>query len=424
MNISFPPKPSVLPVDKVILQEPEYFILDNGIPVYLINAGTEDVMRIDFTFDAGQTQEHKALLSSTTNMMLTEGSRGYTSNQMKESLDFLGAFYNLYAEKDRAGLILYFANRHLNKILELASEILSHPLFPEDELKTLMQKRLNQYLVNREKVNHIAMEQFFESIFGSHHPYGRKIIPEDFSTMTSTMIKEFHSAFYVPGKMAIIVSGKIEKDIISLINRYFGISKGEKIFTQKSSNHPVASDNKKIHFSRKEAVQTAVRIGCPVINRCHPDYPGLKILNVILGGYFNSRLMKNIREDKGYTYGIYSNVSSLVQSGFSIISAEVNKRNTQKAIDEIYREILKLQNEPVEEEEMAIVRSFMSGELVRMFDGPFAMAESFRAVWDFGLDHSYFEKLMQKIRTISTDEINILAKTYYNIDGLYEISAG
>ena len=145
---------------------------------------------------------------------------------------------------------------------------------------------------------------------------------------------------------------------------------------------------------------------------------------MVLGGYFNSRLMKNIREDKGLTYGIHSVVSSLILSGFKVISTEVSKKSTQKAIDEIYKEIQLLQKVPVEKEELEIVRNFMLGEMVRMFDGPFAIAESFRSVWEFGLDNSYYYRLAEKIKTIKSDEITALAQTYYKIDDLYQVTAG
>jgi predicted Zn-dependent peptidase len=150
----------------------------------------------------------------------------------------------------------------------------------------------------------------------------------------------------------------------------------------------------------------------------------LKILDSILGGYFGSRLMKNLREEKGYTYGISSSLSSFDLSGYKIISTEVGSKYSQKSIDEIYKEIRILQNVAVKKEEMSIVRNYMSGEMVRMFDGPFALAESFRSAWEFGLDNSYYHRLSEKIRTIEPDEIVELAKKYYNIDELYEITAG
>jgi predicted Zn-dependent peptidase len=224
--------------------------------------------------------------------------------------------------------------------------------------------------------------------------------------------------------MAVIISGKIHEKTNELLNVFFG----NMAFNNQNINNPdkefKSGKLKKVHINKAETVQTAIRIGSVTINKRHHDYPGLKIVDSILGGYFGSRLMKNIREEKGYTYGISSSLSSLDLSGYKVISTEVGKKNTNLAIDEIYKEIKILQNVPVTKEELSVVRNYMSGEMVRMFDGPFALADSFRSAWEFGLDNSYFHRLAEKILTIDTTEIMELTKKYYNIDDLYEITAG
>ncbi len=279
-------------------------------------------------------------------------------------------------------------------------------------------------MINREKVQNLAMDAFFESVFGNHHPYGRQTREKDFECMNPSLLKDFHSKFYTPDKMTIIVSGRIHEKTIDLLEKFFGTLHTKRIYIEESENFMEGSAVKKIHIEKSGAVQSAVRIGSSTINKRHPDYPGLKFLNTLLGGYFGSRLMKNIRENKGYTYGIQSSVSSLDLSGFKVISTDVDKNKRTQAVEEIFFEIGKLQSIPVEKEEMEVVRNYMSGELVRMFDGPFAMADSFKAIWEFGLDTSYFNRLAEVIKTISPDEIIRLAGTYYNIEDLYEVTAG
>jgi predicted Zn-dependent peptidase len=134
--------------------------------------------------------------------------------------------------------------------------------------------------------------------------------------------------------------------------------------------------------------------------------------------------MKNIREEKGFTYSIHSAVSSFDLSGFKLISTEVGKENAEQAVEEIYKEIDLLRTKPVSRDEIEVVRNYMAGEMVRMFDGPFAIAESFKAVWEFGLDFNYFIRMMETIRTITPEEILRLALTYYSLDDLYEIRVG
>lgn len=417
-------QPPVFPFDARILVPTEFVYLHNGTSLFLINAGTEDVMRMEFVFRAGMVREYLPLLATSTNMMLTEGSEKYSSEELNSILDYYGIFLNLSVEKDTAGLTVYFLNKHIEKALELIDEILFRPVFPKKELNILMKKRVDWYRVSREKVQNLAMDQFFESVFGNHHPYGRQVCERDFDGMSPSLLKDFHAKFYKPEKMTVIISGRIPEQTVGLFENYFGAQQSKEIYIEDSGNFIKGANEKKKHIEKSGALQTAFRIGSSTINKRHPDYPGLKFLNVILGGYFGSRLMKNIREEKGFTYGIHSSVSSMDMSGFKVISTEVGKNKSDQAADEIYKEIRLLQTKPVENEELEVVRSYMSGNMIRMFDGPFAIAESFKAVWEFGLDYNYFVRLMNTIRTINPDEILRLANTYYNIGDLYEITAG
>ena len=184
-------QPPVFPVEKVVIPEAKSFRLKNGVPVILIEAGTEDIMRVEFTFRAGQVKEYLPLLASTTNMMLSEGSKNYSSEELNRLLDYYGVFLNLSAEKDRAGIVLFFLNKHIEKVLELSREILFRPVFPEAELNSLMKKRLRWYLVNREKVQNLAIDQFFESVFGKHHPYGHQVLEKDFERLSPASFQIF-----------------------------------------------------------------------------------------------------------------------------------------------------------------------------------------------------------------------------------------
>jgi zinc protease len=417
-------QPGIRPVELKSIPQAELFCLSNGVPVYIIDAGTEELMRVDFIFEAGQIQEELPLLASATNSMLLEGSVNYTANDINNAFDFFGAFPNLVLQKDFSGFTVFFLNKHIHKVLELCYEILFRPVFPENELNNLQKKSFQFFLMNREKVQNLATDKFFESIFGSHHPYGKQITTTDFENITTSMLQNFHTCYYEHGKMSVIISGNIQKEARTILNHFFG---DHDFKSQKTDNKDIkikGNENKKEFIEKKGALQSAIRIGSATINKKHKDYIGLLILDTMLGGYFGSRLMKNIREDKGYTYGISSTLQSLNQSGYKAIATEVGKKHKNKTLAEIYKEIRLLQTKPVERNELDVARSYMAGEMLRMFDGPFALAESFRAVWEFGLDNNYYYNLAEKIKTIQPDEIIDLANTYYNIDDLYEITAG
>jgi zinc protease len=417
--------PDIKPVELKSIPEAELFYLKNGVPVYIIDAGTEELMRVEFIFDAGQVKEDFPLIASSTNFMLLEGSSEHSANEINSAFDFYGAFINPFILKDSAGVTAFFLNKHIDKILELCSEILFHPLFPETELENLKKKRLQSFLINREKVQVLATDKFYLSLFGPSHPYGRQIHESDFDNITTSQLHRFHEDFYSPSNMAIIVSGRIPETARAKLDDMFGrpLSIPNKKISQKEFK--IAGNGKRKDFvEKKGAVQSAIRIGSVTINKRDKDFSGLMILDTILGGYFGSRLMKNIREEKGYTYGINSSLVSMQKSGYNFIATEVGIEYTSKTIDEIYKEIRILQTKPVEKDELQVVRNYMAGEMVRMFDGPFALAESFKGVWEFGLDNTFYYGLAEKIKTIEPDEIMSLANTYYNIDDLYEIIAG
>lgn len=417
-------QPPLFPVGDISIPDVAEIRLDNNVPVFMLESGTEELVRIEFIFNAGYIKEYLPLLASTTNMMLREGTVHYSASELNRMIDYYGVFVHFSADRDRASAIFFCLNRHLERIIELASEILFSPVFPKEELNAMLKKRLQWFLINRAKMQNVAIDQFFESIFGKKHPYGHQVEEEDFGKISTPLLADFHAANYTPGNMSIVIAGKIPADSAAFLNRYFGGISGKHIYIEE--NAPVLSGRRqrKVHVDKPGMVQTAIRIGMATINKRHPDYTGLKVVDAILGGYFGSRLMRNIREEKGYTYGIRSGVTSLDKSGYLVISTETGNEHLADTIREIYKEIRLLQDEFVEKDELETVRNYMLGEMLRMFDGPFALAETFRGALDFGLDFSYYKRFSEKIRTIDPDEIKHLANTYYPVNRLYQVTAG
>jgi len=417
-------KPEIIPVTLEQIQDVKISSLSNNVPVYLVDGGNEDILKIDFIFRAGLTNEELPLQSSATVQMLTEGSESMSADEIKRQLDYYGIIFAPSFERDYACISLIFLNKYIQEALGLCSEIIFRPRFPEEELKALMNRKLQWFLIDRERVSTLATEHFFESIFGKNHPYGARINKEDFTRITPYNLRDFHSKNYTPSSLSIIVSGKIHPDTVKLLDNTIGKIIFKAIEKKRSPQLPYSETTKKTDITRKEAVQSALRIGMQTIRRTNPEFPALQIVNTLLGGYFGSRLMKNLREIKGYTYGISSYLVSLELSGYIMIATEVGKKHKSGALNEIIKEIKILQKKPVQESELQMLRNYMMSDLVRMFDGPFATAESFRTVWESGLDFNYYLKLADKIRTITPDEIIHIARTYYNIDDLYVITAG
>lgn len=399
--------------------------LTNSIPVYTIKAGTQEVVRVDLIFDAGSWYQPQPLVASATNAMLLEGTSTYSAAQIAEKFDFYGAFINTETDNHNGTITLFTLKKYLPHTLELIEDILKNAMFADNEFSTYISKRRQRYIVNRDKVKNMARDNFLKAIFGNEHPYGKRRHESDFENVTPEKIREFYHQFYVSSNCRIVVAGNIDSNVVSLLDKHLGENDWNSHNPPKITEIPIENSAEKFHYQhKKDALQSAIRVGKPLINRLHPDYLKIKIINTILGGYFGSRLMMNIREDKGYTYGIYSLLVSQRTAGYFSVVSEVGKDVCRPARDEIFNELKRLRTEPVPNEELDVVRNYILGELLRTFDGPFALSESFQTILEYGLGYDYFERFIQAIRTITPEEIQALSEKYLHEDTMYQSIAG
>lgn len=404
--------------------QPETYQLRNGIKVYQFNSGTQDVISIEIMFAAGSWFQKKPFTAMATNLMLREGTKNYSAQKLSESLDYYGAHFENTTERDKAYVTLYSLNKHLDSTLPLLSEIVKNPVFPAYEYSVLAGKQLQMLEVNRQKVNFLARTHFNSIIYGNKHPYGMYLEPNDISNVINSDLADFHKLQYHSDNCSIIVAGRIKPGLINDLEAHFGGNDWSGTASKRQQYLPAGSDEKN-HFLVKEgAMQSAIRIGGLMFSRNHPDFAGMKVLNAILGGYFGSRLMNNLREDKGYTYGIGSSVVPLRNGGYFVISGEVGADVTQEALTEIKSELKRLCDEQVKESELSLVRSYLSGEMLRAVDGPFAQADMYRELIEDELDISHFEELMDTIKHITAPQLQDLAIRYFNPENLFTLVVG
>ena len=418
-------QPEILTPTAGAIPIPDICTLKGGVPVYLFGTGTLDLLRIEFVFNAGQLVEKSNLAATTANAMLTEGTTLHDAGTINDLIDMTGAALTHNADKDTACLIAVTLSRKLEEVMALAEEVLFHPSFPEREFRMLMDKRIQSFLTNRQKTSVIAREEFYRALFGNNNPYGRVTVLEDYNLMTKEIAQSFHSEFYRRSNMYITVAGKDPEKAVPVLERYFSCNDPE------TWNRPVIPEldfetaMPGRYFTEVHAsVQSAIRMGWKGITRDHTDFMGLQVANMVLGGYFGSRLMKNIREDKGYTYGISSVASALHKTGFITIMTEVANDYREQTIEEIKKEINDLSDFEISQQELMLVRNHIMGEIARMFDGPFTTAETIRGLIDYNTDLDYYRQLEETVKTITAGKIRELFKTYYDTDKAIEIIAG
>src|SRR5690606_1931300 len=283
------------------------------------------------------------------------GTIHHTANEINEALEFYGASLHVNAGNDFAVVSLYTLTKHLPVLLPTVYEVLAEAVFPQEELEIFQRNSIQKLSVNLRKCEFVANQKFDALLFGEDHPYGRYTRKESIEALTREDLQAFHKEYYHLGLVQIFMAGRLTQTDVNLVASVFG--KGhivQKPLAQKISASPPPSQQK-LHINHDpNGVQGAIRIGRIFPNRVHPDYPGMVVLNTILGGYFGSRLMRNIREEKGYTYGIYSMLSSWLHAGVFVIATETGRQVTMNAVEEVYKEMDILCKEQVSEEELLL----------------------------------------------------------------------
>jgi zinc protease len=425
MNLDRSQQPNYKKIEDINIPSPEKIILDNGIETHIISAGTQDIVKIDVIFNAGSWYQKKALIAAAVNEMLTEGTNTQSSQQISEKLDYFGAFIHAQPTKDFGEVSLYTLKKHLPETIKILEDIIKNPVFAENEMQTFLSKRKQRFQIELEKVTNIARQEFNEQIFGKNHPYGIKTKIEDYKNIKQSNLVQFHDLYYNSGNCRIILSGKIDDSVIALVKNHFGNndwgSKSKISSLNESITEPQVMES---FIEKKNVTQSAIRLGKIVINKNHSDFHKLNVVNTILGGYFGSRLMKTIREEKGYTYGIGSALVSLKNTGFLVILSEVGADVSRDAITDILAEVKKLREEKIDTDELSLVKNYMLGDLLRSFDGAFEISASFKNIIELDIESDFYHKALQCIKSITPDDIIAIANKYLQEDTLIRTIAG
>lgn len=397
--------------------------LDNGLEIFsFINDATQ-IVKIDLLFRAGTVFQKKSFCAIATAQLLTEGTSHHSAQEIADFLDFRGAYIEKSVEKEAACITVYALEKHIYEILPLLKEILEEPAFPEEELALFISKKRQQFEIESQKTGFVARNKFTQLVFGEDHPYGKIGTLEDFSLLKREDLIEFHSVFYANSSCDIILSGCVTQKLINSVNTYFGQSK--KTPNTILLNIPEIKTNPHSFFQKKDdAVQSTIRIGKVCISPTHEDFAGLSVLNSVFGGYFGSRLMKNIREDKGYTYGIYSLLQVFRGLSVFFVTADVGSDVTNKAIDEVYNEMHLLQTALVDDEELNIVKNYLVGSFIRSIDGVFELSERYKTLLQNNLSIDFFAKYLQEITEITPEKLEMLSQKYLDKPSFFEICVG
>jgi len=413
--------PQFAAIEKFQLPRPEVINLNNGVPLIQFDKVNQEVLRIELIFKSGKWFETKKGVSYFTAHLLDKGTSDKNSLQIAETFDLYGSSVEINPGFDFTSLSLYALSKNINKVFPLFCEIALSPAFPDSEF-TLLKDIFKQNLkINKEKSSYLAGKIIRQNIFGENHPYGNSVDENEVDDLTqSDLINFFKRRFrlhevYVTGSL----SDSAKKMLTDSLSEFGVISERDA-----DLNFGEVQRSTSQHIEKSDSVQSSLRLGKRIINRADPDYASLVLLNHILGGYFGSRLMKNIREEKGLTYGIHSSISTLKNDAFFLIGTDVNKENRELALSEIKSEIRRLRKNPIEPEELETAKNHLLGSLQLETANPFSVVEKIKAIRLNQLNSDFYSSLFDSIRSADSIVMNRIAQLHLNEDSLFEMSVG
>ncbi|MBN8784683.1 MAG: peptidase M16 [Sphingobacteriales bacterium SCN 48-20] len=402
------------------LQPCEKWTLKNGVEVYSVNAGAEELMSLELVFYAGNWFEQKNLVAATTNFLLKNGTRQRNAFQINEHFEYYGAHLSRACYNETSTLSLHTLTKHVRELLPVVRELVTDAQMPEEELSIYQQNMKQRLKVNLRKADFVAGRLIDVYLFGEEHPYGRYTKDEDFDTLNREELLQFYRQYYQQGRFIIFVAGKLPSDLEALLNEYFGDLPTQPVTLPTHALQP-ATEKKYRISNDPDGVQGSIRIAREFPNRHHPDFIRVQTLNSLFGGFFGSRLMSNIREDKGYTYGIHSYLLNHIHDSAWMISTEAGKEVCEATIAEVYKEMKELREVAVDDEELSLVKNFMIGSILGDLDGPFQIIGRWKNLILNGLDDQYFYKSIETIKSITPQELQELANRYLVEKDFYEL---
>ncbi|MEZ4939082.1 MAG: pitrilysin family protein [Crocinitomicaceae bacterium] len=400
--------------------KPHEFKIRNSIPCYWIEDHYNESYKIELIFNSGTRFQQKKLVSSFMNNLLLSGTNSMNSSQISERIDYYGGYIKIDTDKDHSVISVFGLKKNITKILSFVLHNINNCKFPANEIENYRMISSEKFKQNQEKVSHLARRKFTETLFGSNTSYSQVPELEDYNKVKEEDIVSMFASNIIYGLKGIFIVGAMDKNLMKELEGIpFYAYKNQKLEFTFEGKFGVTEK-----ISKKGALQSAIRLGNICIDKNQQDFIPLSILNTLFGGYFGSRLMSNIREDKGYTYGIGSGIVSLQEKTYFFISTEVKAEVYEDTLSEIKKEVEILHQDKISEDELFKVKNYLKGKFIQGSDGPFAMMERFKSLWYHGLDYTYYSNYLQTLDSITASDLQQIAQKHLTYDKMNKVIAG
>ncbi len=396
-------------ISSVSITKAKSVSLSSGTPLHIIHAGQHDIVRLEIVMKSGRWFEMQKGTAYFASQMLLEGTSGKSSKELADIFEFHGAHVSINSGIDYNTFVVYTLSSKLVEIIDIISQCLMDPVFPDYELNILKDIQIQQLRINNEKNSYVAGKEIRKLLFGNVHPYGRSLEIEDMNDkLNAELLRSYYKTDLLNG-IEIIISGNVPDRLIANLEALNQLP----VYQNESIIHEFDDTTKsETIIDRTDSLQSSIRLGRRIINKSHEDFIGLIIVNELLGGFFGSRLMKNIREDKGYTYGIHSSLVSHIQDSFWVIGTDVKKEFVGDTIEQVFFEMDCLRNDLVGYEELNLVKNYMLGNFISSLETSFALADKFKNIHFFGQDYIFYDRYIDTVNNITPRQLQDLAQRY------------
>lgn len=414
-------QPAFTQPNKLEIQFPQQIELQNGVQLFWLNDVKDASVKLDMEWCAGSKYQHKKLSANFTNKLILSGNEAKLGSEIAEEIDFHGGYLQHEMDRDHAGVTLYGLIDNIRDIFAVFEEAFMSCTFPDLEFEKERSVSLMRFKIDAQKVKTVCSRKFTQEIFSADSAYGQLATAADFEAIQREDVIGFYNEFYMSANLSIFLVGNVDQAFINDLNAWSGKLQPKAIKFEPTG---ISQAKGRIDEVVPNALQTAIRFGRLFVDKNHKDYFKFQLLNTAFGGYFGSRLMTNIREDKGYTYGIGSAVSVMENAAQFYISTEVGVDVKEATIKEILSEMNRLRSELIPEDELARVKNYMLGDFLRHADGSIAMMENYKNIHFNRLKKTYYSDFIRAIHEATAEDLLEIANRYFNPADYLIVTAG
>jgi zinc protease len=400
--------------------------LDNGLKIFIYHQHQTPIVNLRLYFRAGSVLDgDQPKVSALMFALLLQGTKSRTAKQIAEETEFFGADIGASGSMDFGNMSLSMMSKHVEDGIKLFADVALNPSFDEAEVEFVRKQSLSRLVFSKTDGARMASDGFTKAVYGDH-PYGKPQLGTEsgLRALTATDFAAFYRTCLSPDRAFITLAGDVSPQAIEQLSALFGSWKRQKV---NLPNLPALSrppKTKVILIHKEGAVQSTVNMGHLGVKRNDEDFIRLYVMNMILGGYFGSRLNMNLRERQGYTYGISSGFDAHELSGEFVVDTQVRNEVTADAIREILNEIKQLRTTATTVEELKAVKQYITGNFVISNESPSAVANRIATVELYGMPKDYYQKYIDEINAVTLEEVREMAQTYIQPESFYMVVSG